>query len=344
MKLVKPSTEIISWEGKDPREVTEQIGRVCYKSEDKITADSAPKFVAKIISRGHVAVLDHWNVIFRIDDLTANRIEGFLSNPEWTTKYFRVTRVNGRNYASANVRTLLELMENGPQILVNTFFPPCNGMWPDIFQFQTTQVEQVGTSRHELVIIMSPDEIENMSPCEREIHETVSVRFVIDRGVSHELVRHRPVAYCQESTRYCNYGKTGQVTFVIPPWVNLPELVYGSQSHLQSIIGRDLFLDLTASESRWFWHMKECEAKYLELSAKGWSPQQARSVLPNSLKTEIVATANFRQWKHIFRLRCAKAAHPQMQEVMVPLRDAFQQQYFRITYFRITYFTTMEPL
>jgi len=138
-------------------------------------------------------------------------------------------------------------------------------------------------------------------------HSAMTVRFVIDRGVSHELVRHRLCAFSQESTRYCNYK--GGVTFVIPPWVKIEPGDYDFHSFP---------LDPVTTQE-WMAAMKKAETSYLILLDEGWSPQQARSVLPNSLKTEIVVTTNFREWRHIFKLRCAKAAHPQMREVMIPL-------------------------
>jgi len=145
-------------------------------------------------------------------------------------------------------------------------------------------------------------------------HFSVTVRFVIDRGVSHELVRHRLCAFSQESTRYCNYK--GGVAFIIPPWVSLMPGEY-TERDLSSVTGMS---------HQWVLAMIWAEHFYKLLIDNKWSPQQARSVLPNSLKTEIVTTANLREWKHIFSLRCSKAAHPQMQEVMLPLEALFQLQ------------------
>lgn len=133
-------------------------------------------------------------------------------------------------------------------------------------------------------------------------HESISVRFIIDRGVSHEMVRHRLAAFSQESTRYCNYSKAkfgSEVTFVEPPMLHL-------MSH------------------RWRDAMRDAESVYLLMIEDGVSPQIARSVLPNSLKTEIVVTANLREWRHIFTMRTAPAAHPQMRQVMAPLLAALR--------------------
>ncbi len=142
-------------------------------------------------------------------------------------------------------------------------------------------------------------------------HESVSVRFIIDRGVSHELVRHRLCAFSQESTRYCDYGG-GHVVFVIPPWVDIEPGEYNSPM-------------AGLADSVWFAAMLHLETEYKRLRLMGWPPQQARSVLPNSLKTEIVVTANIREWRHIFKLRTASAAHPQMREVMIPLQEELRK-------------------
>ena len=143
-------------------------------------------------------------------------------------------------------------------------------------------------------------------------HLSMTVRFICDRGVTHELVRHRLCAFSQESTRYCNYK--GGVTFIIPPWVPLEPGEYGIVNNLKG------------TTRRWFMAMIEAEEVYIGLISLGWTPQQARSVLPNALKTEIVVTANMREWRHIFKLRTSKAAHPQMREIMVPLLASVKRE------------------
>lgn len=133
-------------------------------------------------------------------------------------------------------------------------------------------------------------------------HASITVKFVVDRGVSHEIVRHRLASYCQESTRYCNYSKEdfgSEITFIIPHYLS-----YGSEAW-----------------KTWKETMKVCEDAYFKLLDIGLSPQEARAVLPNSLKTEVVMTANLREWRTFFKLRTANAAHPQMREVTRPLLD-----------------------
>ena len=128
-------------------------------------------------------------------------------------------------------------------------------------------------------------------------HESISVRFICDRGITHELVRHRIAAYTQESTRYVNYTKKG-MQFIKPPWGF-------SESDLDFLGG--------------------IEHQYNKKINEGQTPQQARAFLPNCLKTEIVATMNIREWRHVLRLRTSEAAHPQMREIMCQLLDKFKQ-------------------
>jgi thymidylate synthase (FAD) len=127
---------------------------------------------------------------------------------------------------------------------------------------------------------------------------TMSVRFICDRGVSHELVRHRMASFAQESTRYCDYGKEGEIEVVLPESIR--------------VNGADACMAWTVA-------VEEAEGAYNALRTMGCPPQIARSVLPTCLKTEIVMQANFREWRHVFQQRTSPAAHPQMRELMIPL-------------------------
>lgn len=140
-------------------------------------------------------------------------------------------------------------------------------------------------------------------------HASVTVKFVVDRGISHELVRHRLASFAQESTRYCNYSKDdfgSEITFIIPEYLDYK----------------------SAGWNTWKETMKTCEDSYFKLLDIGLTPQEARAVLPNSLKTEVVMTANLREWRHFFKLRALGTTgkpHPQMLEVTVPLLEDFKQ-------------------
>ena len=187
MRVINPGFDILTPIKGDELKAIELAGRTCYKSEDRISDDSAKDFVKMLIDRGHEAMLEH---------------------------------------------------------------------------------------------------------------SSLSVKFICDRGVSHEIVRHRIASFAQESTRYCNYSKEkfgSELTFIKP-----------------------CFFEGT-SYDLWSAAMLNSETIYFGLLSQGATPQQARSVLPNSLKTEIVVTANYREWRNILKLRTAKAAHPQMREIMIPL-------------------------
>lgn len=137
-------------------------------------------------------------------------------------------------------------------------------------------------------------------------HEKITVRIVCDRGVSHEIVRHRIASYSQESTRYCNYSKEkfdGELTFIKPCFWEEGDIQY----------------------KNWLNTVQSIEDMYLELMEEGTLAQEARSILPNSLKTEIIVTMNLREWRHFFRLRTSKRAHPQMQEVAIMILEQFKK-------------------
>lgn len=131
----------------------------------------------------------------------------------------------------------------------------------------------------------------------------ITVKFTCDRGVSHELVRHRMASFAQESTRYCNYSKDkfgNELTFIVPSWVE------------------DAY-----KEDNWIMAMKYAENHYFRLINNGWTPQQARMVLPMSIKTEVNMKANLREWRHFFKLRCSTAAHPDMRVLALDLLKQF---------------------
>ena len=138
-------------------------------------------------------------------------------------------------------------------------------------------------------------------------HESITVRFICDRGISHEIVRHRLASFSQESTRYCNYSN------------------YRFGSEL-TVIKPCFLKEKTGAYMSWFAAMHLADIMYSDMLAEGCTPQEARSVLPSSTKTEVVMTANLREWRHFLKLRTAKAAHPQMRELTVPLLHELQER------------------
>lgn len=277
MKLCKPLFEI--WEQSAGLEGVykqiERVGRVCYKSEDKITEDSAKPFVDRMIKSGHGAMLEHGTVYLQYETVKSaiNPLTKYYLN-----KYSKVKAKEGatketmRLFVTTNFRVLVE-----------------NG-WLDDLQY-----------------ICEPT----------EFHERrVTVHFVCDRGVSHEFVRHRAMSFAQESTRYCNYSKDkfgNELTFIIPNWVNThcPNKEQEGPS---------------VPDMEWSSAMLNAEASYKILLKMGWTPQQARAVLPNSLKTELVVTGFTSDWNHFFDLRArgtTGAPHPQAKELAEPLMKEF---------------------
>lgn len=309
MRLVKPSFEILeqepSYEGM-LRHI-ERCGRTCYKSEDKITKDSAKKFVDMIINRGHTAVLEQGTV--------------YLAIPMTT-------------YCPEAVNTYID----NPYSVVNE----CND-----FVFTDKYGNEVCawcvTTNYR--VLLENDCLEDLEfLCEPTKYHTkrITVKFICDRGVSHEFVRHRVFSFAQESTRYCNYSKDkfgNELTFIIPCWADslaLQEVKGTIINHDEygNLIG-EYYYHLTGKEESWFkpWeitpernfiaNLQISEQLYLELLNQGWKPQQARAVLPNSLKTELIMTGTIDQWKGFFKLRDAKDAHPQARELAQPLHEEF---------------------
>lgn len=163
-------------------------------------------------------------------------------------------------------------------------------------------------------------------------HASASVKIICDRGVSHEIVRHRLFSYAQESSRYCNYSKDkfgNQCTYIIPNWLNITEGCYrvdgcGENAYYQ----RDEFedwqkIEVDRSTLLFLRELYSAEQSYLALIQRGWTAQQSRNVLPHALKTELIITGNFREWRHFFKLRCAKESHPQMREVANMILEKF---------------------
>lgn len=298
MKLIKPSFEIIEQKpGIDGLlQHIERCGRTCYKSEDKITEDSAEKFVNMLVNRGHTAMVEHGTVYLKYDIIEHGSMN--LPNKYHFNEYSVVTinneplhgyetpeykeKFNGHTYAyiTTNYRVLLQ------------------NDWLNDLKYQC-------------------------EPTEHHV-KRVTVKFVCDRGVSHEFVRHRVFSFAQESTRYCNYSKDKfgkECTFIIPSWLDLPEGSY-SKGKVYTDLATPYLIKGTPEELLLLKLVGD-ELDYFDLLDKGWIAQQARAVLPNSLKTELIMTGTIEQWEGFFKLRDAKDAHPQARELAQPLHEEF---------------------
>lgn len=266
MKLIESKVELI--EEKDPYKMIEIAGRTCYKSEDKMTEDSAKEFVDRMIKSGHWAMLEHGTVYLKIEKDGSHMPPAMLYWREGKNhKYSRVNVAGdaGTLYITTNMRVLVE-----------------NNRLDDL-QYQCEPTEH-----HE---------------------KRITAKFICDRGVSHEFVRHRVFSFAQESTRYCNYSKDkfgNELTFIKPSWdYNLAANFNGV-----AILEGDIFEQ----------SLVQAEKTYFKLIDIGWRPQQARQVLPNALKTELVMTGFESDWEHFFELRCSKAAHPDAKKLADELR------------------------
>lgn len=284
MKLIKPSFTILH-QAPGLEGVYKQIelaGRTCYKSEDKITPDSAKAFVERMINSGHGAMLEHGTVYLGMPIETIIPIEANGWGKYESNKYSKggvVCSINDEKRVAITTN-LRVLVENG---------------WLDDLQYICEP-----TKYHE---------------------KRITARFICDRGVSHEFVRHRVFSFAQESTRYCNYSKDkfgNELTFIQPCYLNEAELAQYGPYHL---VSRN-----KSPESIFICSLNNAEKDYLTLIESGWKAQEARAVLPNALKTELVMTGFVTDWQHFFDLRCASNAHPQARELAIPLYEEFLNQ------------------
>ena len=320
MRIITPSVEImrtgLETTATTPEEFIEKVGRTCYKSEDKITDDSAAKFVGNLIKRGHEAMIEHWNLIFKTDPSNYETVlmdwdmllhHGNIPTKERLRPYLRFTDCQGpdgevRCIISGNMRAWRDFTK----ACVEGFgFVPryLHGLINNYPLFFPEYQEYVPT-RFINDIMIPIYTYDLVGDVELGTHMDVTVKFICDRGVSHELVRHRVASFAQESTRYCNYSgdKFGnEITVIRPSWC---------------AEGSDIY-------DTWRFGCASAEGDYFALLDDGATPQEARSVLPNSLKTEVIVTMNLNGWEHFFGLRCAPTAHPDMQEVAKMAEDLF---------------------
>lgn len=314
MRLIKPSFEILEQKpGLDGLlQHIERCGRTCYKSEDKITEESAPKFVDMLVKRGHTAMVEHGTVYLKYSITLEGSMN--MANKYYFNKYSTVTIGNE------------PLCGGEPQEYKDKF----NG---HTCAYITTNYR----------VLLQNDWLDDLKyQCEPTEHHVkrITVKFTCDRGVSHEFVRHRVFSFAQESTRYCNYSKDKfgkECTFIIPCWLDIPEgeawfhdgINYRVGANEEDIFGESVNPRAWTRNSSWkevdtyLMVLETAEERYFDLLSQGWIAQQARAVLPNSLKTELIMTGTIAQWEGFFKLRDANDAHPQARELAAPLHEEF---------------------
>lgn len=268
-------------EEKDPYKMIELASRTCYHSLDKITENSAKEFVDRMIKLSHGAMLEHGTVYLTIT-ATSPEVRKYEINPYSRVKKISVDGINGRAYITTNYRVLVE------------------NKWLDDLKYQCDP-----TPSHE---------------------KRITVKFICDRGVSHEFVRHRVFSFAQESQRYCNYNKdkfNNELTFIKPTWLNIPTGDYtywdGDWCDIDNM-KIQLPSDNGVADN-FLWCLNNAGMQYRLLINKGLKPQEARGVLPNATKTELVMTGFESDWEHFLSLRTSKNAHPDAQRLSLKLKE-----------------------
>lgn len=286
MRLIKPSVEI--WDQEEGLngvyKSIERAGRICYKSSDKITEDSAEPFVDRMIKSLHHSMLEQGTV--------------YLTIPREDINYhIYLSKYRDNPYSECRVAQTLEGIPVGSLYISTNYRVIIEHDWTDDLKYLCKP-----TKFHE---------------------KRISVHFTCDRGIWNEFIRHKTLqrgddcevypivdydseqnnSFAQESTRYCNFSKNkfnNEITYIIPSWLNIPEAEYGTIYDPKEIQFKKY---ISLSEKEFINHLLNSEYRYFNLLKLGWTPQQARQVLPNALKTELIMTGYISDWKHFVDLR-----------------------------------------
>ncbi|WPD23933.1 MAG: FAD-dependent thymidylate synthase [Candidatus Electrothrix scaldis] len=305
MKIISPSYAILDKLDQQSLAVRiELCGRICYKSEDRIDRDSAIPFVSKMAEHGHNSVLEMGVVTLEVICADEEQItDFFLLRP----RYLHINREANRLLITGSIRSFRELLLFHPEnAVIRVSCALINERHPYFFK---GVLPQGGLSSDPSISVrkVELDEVDQLPPQSLLKHRHIAVKFIVNRAVTHEIVRHRPCSFLQESQRYCRYSEDkfgNEVSFIKP-----------------------MFFEEDSPEyTLWKKAMLETEQLYLKLLETS-TPQAARTVLPNSCKTELIVYANLKEWQHIFSLRTTKAAEPSMREVMIPLLEDFKRRF-----------------
>ena len=288
MKLIKQSFEIL--EQKDfslvgIKKFIERCGRVCYKSEDRITDDSYEKFVNMLEKRDHARPLEFGTVHLK---MILPDFEGFIHslltigmlNNIWIKHAYKGDVI----YITTNYRYYLDIIK----------------YFPNVKKYLTEEDNEYYPKRY-------------------------TVHFITSRGVMDEFRTHVGLSHLAESTRYCNYSKDkfgNQLTFIIPSWLDTPEGHYT----WETMFGDNRYIDTSSPiKEQYNATLFIAEKNYLDFIRQGWTPQQAREVLPLSVKSELISCGFEDAWSNFFYRRCAKDAHPMAREIATKVRDKFKE-------------------
>lgn len=287
MKLIKQSFKIL--EQKDYsligiKKFIERCGRVCYKSEDRITDDSYEKFVNMLVKRDHARPLEFGTVHLRISEGVWNDMVLTLATDyHYSTNWIQAKLHFGEYFITTNYRYYLFLTK----------------IYPEIEKYFTEEDNELFPKRH-------------------------TVHFVLSRGIMDEFRTHVGLSHLAESTRYCNYSKdkfNNQITFIQPSWIILDKEI-APINELCLLSGQ---YDRENPNLRYLASLVDANYAYVLLLNKGWTPQQARDVLPLSVKSELISCGFEDAWENFFYRRCAKDAHPMAREIAIPLQEKFKE-------------------
>lgn len=280
MRLIDPSVEMIKCDYKDFDDVTrmiEKAGRICYKSEHKITTDSHINFIYMLSNKKHYSPMEHGTIYLKI--VLPWSLRNALGDSKYKYKHDIVSFYENNEYSRVVRKT--EYIDDVP--------------YGSIYYITTNYRVLQENDRM--------DDIKYLSPPEDDHAKRYTFKIICDRGVGNEIVRHRKLSFCQESTRYCNYaydnfGNT--ITFVKPYW------------YYDNVEGQACYIKACEEiEDHYLWMVQELKM----------SPQQARQILPLGLKTELIVTGFFDDWEHFLSLRTASGAHPDMQIIANEIKD-----------------------
>ena len=306
MKLIEPYVTVIPQA--DPLIHIEKIGRTCYKSASDFTHETATKFFKGLVNSGHHSVLEHAAFIFKVDMEQLSQSEHLCISQ---SKYLNWTQVLETNHVyrcivSGNLRAI---KESGCLGLMYTLLKA----YPDMESyFEISDIKSLESYYTSPFTLIPRSSFLSSNPNKREIdaHLYTSIAFLTDRGVTHEMVRHRPASYSQESTRYCNYSNEK----------------FGSE--LEFI--KPATFDEWSDEERYVYidSLEKAEIAYMKLTQNGLKAQFARGVLPTDIRTRIVMTSNHKEWRHFFNLRSfgtTGSPHPNMKKVADMAMKAYNE-------------------
>ena len=300
MIIIKPSQQIIEPTGYTIDDIYKSIelaGRVSHKSEDKIKEGSAKEFVGRMLNMKHLATCEFGTVYlyYKVDKPSTmiKEIIDFYKN----NQYSKVKCINNysNTYSECGMGRLYDIEYS--EYFITTNLRVC-----------------IENNRQEYLTnaLCEPTEYH---------HKRYTVKYICDRGIANEIVRHRKFSFLQESTRYCLYSANkfnNELTFIKPCWTNISEGDYGDIFN-----PKEPDITLAPNEYAFIDILRESEKYYIGLTNNGWKAEQARDILPLSLKTELYMCGFAEDWEKFFELRCASNAHPQAKELAIPLRDEF---------------------